>query len=433
MGNSGFAKSVGNGINAVSNGINAAADFASGNYIGAALNSVNAIKSFGKIFGIGGGNGAEVAKKTQELTESNQRLQYSIEQLKSSIDKSSGIKAVSNYQEAYKAQEVINKQVMDILRTQMGYHGSHHSNAYYWNLSASDYASINKTLAQQATIKGGYTGATINRVNSLEDLYKLTPEQMNDIRTYNQDIWKEMLEQGKYDKSEYWEKYTELAGKLEELTEQINQNLTQTSFDAMKNDFLSSLTDMSKSAQDFADDFTAMLNKSMLNFAISKLMDEKLKPLYEKWANKMKENGGRNLTSDEINDLKEEYQKIIDEGIKERDTIAAITGYDEAQSRQTATGKAIEAITADQASTLTGIGYAMQIALEQGNDVRTQISVDVSVMRGYAETMATNMSEMRDIQYEGLGQLQQIVKNTAPISLIRDDISSMYKLMKERY
>lgn len=433
LGMGGIAKKASEGLSAFNSASGAAADFATHNYIGAALKSVDAIKSFGKMFGIGGGNGAEVAKRTQELTESNQRLQYSIEQLKSSIDKSSGIKAVSNYQEAYKAQEVINKQVMDILRTQMGYHGSHHSNAYYWNLSASDYASINKTLAQQAAIKGGYTGATINRVNSLEDLYKLTPEQMNDIRTYNQDIWKEMLEQGKYDKSEYWEKYTELAGKLEELTEQINQNLTQTSFDAMKNDFLSSLTDMSKSAQDFADDFTAMLNKSMLNFAISKLMDEKLKPLYEKWANKMKENGGRNLTSDEINDLKEEYQKIIDEGIKERDTIAAITGYDEAQSRQTATSKAIEAITADQASTLTGIGYAMQIALEQGNDVRTQISVDVSVMRGYAETMATNMSEMRDIQYEGLGQLQQIVKNTAPISLIRDDISSMYKLMKERY
>ena len=433
LGMGGIAKKASEGLSAFNSASGAAADFATRNYIGAALKSVDAIKSFGKIFGIGGGNGAEVAKKTQELTKSNQRMQYSIEQLKSSIDKSSGIKAVSNYQEAYKAQEVINKQVMDILRTQMGYHGSHHSNAYYWNLSASDYASINKTLAQQAAIKGGYTGATINRVNSLEDLYKLTPEQMNDIRTYNQDIWKEMLEQGKYDKSEYWEKYTELAGKLEELAEQINQNLTQTSFDAMKNDFLSSLTDMSKSAQDFADDFTAMLNKSMLNFAISKLMDEKLKPLYEKWANKMKENGGRNLTSDEINDLKEEYQKIIDEGIKERDTIAAITGYDEAQSRQTATGKAIEAITADQASTLTGIGYAMQIALEQGNDTRTQISMDVSVMRGYAEAMAANMSEMRDIQYEGLGQLQQIVKNTAPISLIRDDISSMYKLMKERY
>ena len=119
--------------------------------------------------------------------------------------------------------------------------------------------------------------------------------------------------------------------------------------------------------------------------------------------------------------------------MKERDTIAAITGYDEAQSRQTATSKAIEAITADQASALTGIGYAMQIALEQGNNTRNQISVDVSVMRNYAETTALNVSEMRDIQYEGLGQLQQIVKNTAPIILIREDIANMYKLMKDRY
>lgn len=433
LGNSGFAKSVNYGINGINSAKNAASDFATGNYIGAAFNSISAVKSFGKMFGIGGGNGAEVAKRTQELTESNQRLQYSIEQLKSSIDRSSGIKAVSNYQEAYKAQEMINKQSMGILQTQMGYHGSHHSNSYYWNLSDDAYAAINKTLAQQAKVKGKYVGASINSVNSLADLYKLTPEQMNDIRTYNQDVWKEMMDQGKYDKSEYWEQYAELAGKLEELTEQINQNLTQTSFDTMKNDFINNLTDMSKSAQDFADDFTAMLNKSMLNFALGKLMDEKLKPLYETWANKMKENGGRKLTPDEINELKKEYQKIIDEGMKERDTIAAITGYDEAQSRQTATSKAIEAITADQASALTGIGYAMQIALEQGNNTRNQISVDVSVMRNYAETTALNVSEMRDIQYEGLGQLQQIVKNTAPIILIREDIASMYKLMKDRY
>lgn len=103
------------------------------------------------------------------------------------------------------------------------------------------------------------------------------------------------------------------------------------------------------------------------------------------------------------------------------------------QSEQEATTAAIEAITADQASSLIGIGYAMQVALEQGNEVRTAISVDVSSMRAYTEQISNNLTEMRDIQYEGLGQLQQIAKNTAPISLIRDDISSMYKLMKERY
>ena len=54
-------------------------------------------------------------------------------------------------------------------------------------------------------------------------------------------------------------------------------------------------------------------------------------------------------------------------------------------------------------------------------------------MRSFAENMAVNMTEMRDIQYEGLGQLQQIVKNTAPIILIREDIANMYKLMKKNY
>ena len=40
---------------------------------------------------------------------------------------------------------------------------------------------------------------------------------------------------------------------------------------------------------------------------------------------------------------------------------------------------------------------------------------------------------MRDIQYQGLEQLEAINKNTAPIILIREDIASMYKLMKENY
>lgn len=430
LGNSGFAKSVGNGINAVSNAKNAVADFASGNYIGAALNSVNAIKSFGKIFGIGGGNGAEVAKKTQELTESNQRLQYSIEQLKSSIDKTSGMSAVSNYQKAYDAQKQINKQSMEILQSQMGYHGSHHSNAYYWNLSAQDYAAINRTLAQQSAVRGGYVNSTINKVNSLEDIYKLTPEQMKDIRTYNQDVWKNMTDQGKYDKTEYWENYTDLAEKLEELTDKINQNLTQTTFDSLKDNFISNLMDMSKSAQDFANDFTTMLNKSMLNFAVDDLANKRLKALYEKWADKMKQG---QLSNNDLDILKKEYDNIVDEGLKIRDNIAAMTGYKEAQSQQTATGKAIEAITADQASSLIGISYAMQIAQEQGNEVRKAIAVDISFLRIYTEQIYNNISEMRDIQYQGLEQLEAINKNTAPIILIREDIASMYKLMKDKY
>lgn len=431
FGDSDLGKKLKSGADAFNKGSQAASDFATGNYIGAAINGIGAIKSLGSAFGIGNGSNAkEVAETTNRLTESNERLQYSIEQLKSSIDKTSGMSAVSNYQKAYDAQKQINKQSMEILQAQMGYHGSHHSNAYYWNLSAQDYAAINRTLAQQSAVRGGYVNSTISKVNSLEDIYKLTPEQMKDIRTYNQDVWKKMTDQGKYDKTEYWENYTDLAEKLEELTDKINQNLTQTTFDSLKDNFISNLMDMSKSAQDFANDFTTMLNKSMLNFAVDDIANKRLKVLYEKWADKMKQG---QLSDDDLNALKKEYDNIVNEGLKIRDNIAAITGYKEAQSQQTATGKAIEAITADQASSLIGIGYAVQIAQEQGNEVRKAIAVDVSFLRIYAEQTYNNISEMRDIQYQGLQQLEAINKNTAPIILIREDIASMYKLMKDKY
>ena len=431
FGDSDLGKKLKSGADAFNKGSQAVSDFATGNYIGAAINGVGAIKSLGSALGIGNGSNAkEVAETTNRLTESNERLQYSIEQLKSSIDKTSGMSAVSNYQKAYDAQKQINKQSMEILQSQMGYHGSHHSNAYYWNLSAQDYAAINRTLAQQSAVRGGYVNSTINKVNSLEDIYKLTPEQMKDIRTYNQDVWKNMTDQGKYDKTEYWENYTDLAEKLEELTDKINQNLTQTTFDSLKDNFISNLMDMSKSAQDFANDFTTMLNKSMLNFAVDDLANKRLKALYEKWADKMKQG---QLSNDDLDILKKEYDNIVDEGLKIRDNIAAITGYKEAQSQQTATGKGIEAITADQASSLIGIGYAVQIAQEQGNEVRKAIAVDVSFLRIYAEQTYNNISEMRDIQYQGLEQLEAINKNTAPIILIREDIASMYKLMKDKY
>lgn len=103
------------------------------------------------------------------------------------------------------------------------------------------------------------------------------------------------------------------------------------------------------------------------------------------------------------------------------------------QSEQSATSKAIEAITEDQADALTGIGYAMQIALEQGNATRILMQVDISGMRTITETISANITEMRDIQYQSLNSLQAIAKNTTPIIIMNETMENMYKLMKDKY
>lgn len=364
-------------------------------------------------------NAEKVEKAINKLSDRNESLQQSIEDLNDTMKNSSGVKSVEAYQEAYKLQEEQNENYKKIAQEQAGYHGAHHSWNYYWNGFSDDEIERIKKITGNKEFSG--------------NLWDLTPEEMKKLRGGAIDIWEKIKDTGKGGYGDRLAKklddYIDQADKLQDLTDRINESLTQISFSSMRDDFISKLMDKQSTAEDFSKNFAEMMQKAVLRYGSENLINTDLKGLYEKWGKKMQEG---QLSKDDINKIKEEYDKIVQKGIEERDYWAQITGY-ASQSQQTATGKAIEAITADQASSLVGIGYAIQSAVEQGNATRTQISVDISVMRNYAETVAANMSEMRDIQHEGLGQLQQIVKNTAPIILIREDIASMYKIMKDRY
>ena len=65
------------------------------------------------------------------------------------------------------------------------------------------------------------------------------------------------------------------------------------------------------------------------------------------------------------------------------------------------------------------------------NDTCKAMSFDVSSIRAFSEQTANNISEMRDIQYQGLEQLEAINKNTANLFAIKDDIAELRKVAKE--
>ena len=384
--------------------------------------SLGALSSKGMSQWFTNSNAEKVEEAINNLSDRNKSLQQSIEDLNDTMKNSSGAKSVEAYKEAYKLQEEQNENYKKIAQEQAGYHGSHHSWSYYWNGFSDDEISRIKKI----TGKDNFSG----------NLWDLTPEEMKKLRGGAVDIWERIKDTGKggYGNSvaDKLDDYIDQAGKLEELTQQINESLTQISFSSMRDDFVSKLMDMQSTAEDFSNNFAEMMQKSVVRYGLEKLINTDLKNLYEKWGKKMQEG---TLTKDDIDNLKEEYDKIVQQGIEQREYWSQITGYtgENSQSQQTATGKAIEAITADQASSLIGIGYAVQIAQEQGNEVRKAIAVDISFLRIYAEQTYNNISEMRDIQYQGLEQLEAINKNTAPIILIREDIASMYKLMKDKY
>ena len=351
-------------------------------------------------------NAKQVAEKTEKLTKSNENLQKSVDNLKNELSKQSGWKAIDTARMAKEDQQQINEQTMDILRTQMGYHGSHHSNAYYWNLKAKDYDSINETLSRYKT-KNPTQDTTLDRVGSLEDIYKLTPEQMDYIRTYNREQWKYITDAGKYDKSEYWENFADLAGQMEEIADSLKEALTGTTFDNMRNNFVSELMDMSKTAQDFSDSFSEMLMQSVLNAKISDIMDDELQDFYKKWAEYAESD---NVLDDaEIAELKQDWQGYVQKGLKLRDEAVAITGYDGTTASQNTSSNAASSMTQDQASELNGRFTALQIAGENINNNVVQV---VAYMQNIAELgISTNgaVLEIRNMMIMTNSYLEDMV------------------------
>lgn len=426
FGDSDLGQKLKSGADAFNKGSQAASDFATGNYIGAVINGIGAIKSLGSVFGIGSGNAKEVAETQRRLAESNERLQKSIDKLKDTMSNTYGKESTNAYKDALQQQKTYNNNVMEIAKQQMRYHGSHGSWNHYW----SGFNDEQMKLIRE-NVKSDFNG----------DLTSLTPEEMKKLLSY-QELVDKIRGTGKHYKGrsaygeavlDKLEDYADLAGNLDELTDKWRESITQISFDSMKDNFISNLMDMSKSAQDFSNNFAEMMQKALLSYSMEDLVNKDLKNLYEEWAKKIDEKEGK-FSSQDVEDFQTQYQKIVDEGLKRRDEIAKITGYTgQSPSEQTATGKGIEATTADQASSLIGIGYAMQIAIEQGNEIRKTIAEHTSYVRLDVAQIKWDISEIRDIQYQGLQQLEAINKNTAPIILIREDIASMYKLMKERY
>lgn len=394
--------------------------------------------SFGTISNIFGDNSAKMEGKIDKLNTSNEALKMSIDNLSDKIEKSNSLSEILNAQNKKEKQT---KELEQNTSKQMIYETWKHG-AWRSNLAASveDNKGWKDAMKQVSAILG-------KKVKTSGDFLSLSAEEMQRIIASDNgaELWAKILNEynkeggkgGRSDKlSDMLNQYVNDFGNVaQDMADEIKEKLNGISFDSMKDSFISALMDMDKNAEDFASDFSKIMQQALLNLSVDELINgsdnnpngDSLKKLYDDMAEAMKNETYKSRAEE----FAQRQQKLLEQGMKMRDELAQFTGYGE-QSSQSATGKAIEAITADQASTLIGIGYAVQSAVEQGNATRENIHSNVEVICSYQMLMSDNISEIRDMQYQGLNQLQQIAKNTEPIIGINENIANMYKLMKER-
>lgn len=367
-----------------------------GNNVSHILNTLS-FGGFNSLFG-GDGNAKKVNETIERLTDRNTLLQQSIEDLTDAMENSYGSKATSYYEQAYKNQKETNKNYLDIAKAQASYHGSHHSwNAYWGGFGSDEMDWIKKN------VKSDFNG----------DLFSLSPEEMKLLRG-NVAIWEHIEKTGKGNYggrlTEKLNDYIDQAGKLDELSDKLKESLTQISFDSMKDSFVSDLMDMSKSAQDFADDFAEMMQKALLSYSMEDLINGDLKKLYDDWAKAIKDNDGK-LTETDIEAFNKRYDDIVQEGLKRRDEWAKVTGYTgSSSSSQTSTSGGWASMGQDTADELNGRFTALQIA---GESIAQNMTTTISQMESIVTLgISTNgaVLEIRNMMIMTNSYLEDIVK-----------------------
>lgn len=367
-----------------------------GNNVSHILNTLS-FGGFNSLFGVDG-NAKKVNDTIERLTDRNTLLQQSIEDLTDAMENSYGSKATSYYEQAYKNQQETNQNYLDIAKAQASYHGSHGSWNRYWGGFGSDEMDWIKK-----NVKSDFNG----------DLFSLSPEEMKLLRG-NVAIWEHIENTGKGNYggrlTEKLNDYIDQAGKLDELSDKLNESLTQISFDSMKDSFVSDLMDMSKSAQDFADDFAEMMQKALLSYSMEDLINGDLKKLYDDWAKAIKDNDGK-LTETDIEAFNKRYDDIVQEGLKRRDEWAKVTGYTgSSSSSQTATSGGWASMGQDSADELNGRFTALQIA---GESIAQNMTTTISQMESIVTLgISTNgaVLEIRNMMIMTNSYLEDIVK-----------------------
>lgn len=358
-------------------------------------------------------NAAEVAATIDRLTKRNELLEQAIEDLTDEMKSARGARAIDASTRARQLQEETNANYKSIAQAQAGYHGAHHSWNYYWDgFSEEQIARLSGQIGRQ------WNG----------DLWDLSPEEMKMLRS-NVDMWKLIADTGKgpYGESvqEKLNAYIDQAGKLQEITDALYENLTTTTKENVFDDFLGSLYDLADGSEEvmdnIADNWQKMVNRMAVNNLVGAKFQKNLEEWYENLAklNEARTNG--EITDEEyrkrLDALKSEYEGYVESAKRDIETLRTegIVKATEENSGVTQSGKAgaFTTMSQDQAGKLEGLFVSGQMHWASMDDKLTDVTRQMDEAGDHLRQIATNTGSSA----QSLGEIKEDIKK-----MIRDGL-----------
>lgn len=203
------------------------------------------------------------------------------------------------------------------------------------------------------------------------------------------------------------DKYSE---QLQEIAEQEKEAFTGVSFDEFRDSFVSMLSDLDATNQDFADNFEKYLQNAIFSSLIAGKYKQQIQELYDTWATKA-ESGGE-LTKDEAGILRNKYQDIINDMLAEREQIMKDFGWSssaDSGSSQSPGSGALTTMSQDSISTFEGIGRNMQTHLantdkfvQEIRNTQKQDSQTLATIAGHTAHLVEIHEILSDMKLNGI-------------------------------
>ena len=289
-----------------------------------------------------------------------------------------------------------------------------HSLGYRINdrLSKEDYQRISGLVGQKITAEyqlWDLSSEQIEKILSDEKLVSVLDTVNKDFVTYLQNI------------VDYGEQLTEIAQKEKEA-------ITGIGFDEFKNGYADLLSDLDSTNEDFANNFEKYLQKAIFQSLIANEYKDKIKELYDAWA----DYGKDGLSSDEAQALRNMQQNLTNSLLAERDRLMQVFGWEsEASSTREASRKGIATASQDSVDENNGRLAVMQghtysinenvNRMATGIDTITAHTVNLSCLTSIDKAMQSILS-MRDAS---LTHLSNIDSHTARLEAIENAIVFM--------
>lgn len=288
-------------------------------------------------------------------------------------------------------------------------------------------------------------GYRVNRGMSAQDWARLSQltganiREFGDVINLDEDVIGKVLQDEKFvsvltavnsEFVTYIQNIDKYSEQLKEIAEQEKEAFTGVSFDEFRDSFVSMLSDLDATNQDFADNFEKYLQNAIFSSMVADKYKERIQSLYDSWAKEAadgtivydpskagffshgKTEINKGLDEKEAEMLRNQYQSIVDDMLAEREQIMNAFGWSssaDSGSSQSPSSGALTTMSQDSISTFEGIGRNMQTHLantdkfvQEIRNTQKQDSQTLATIAGHTAHLVEIHEILSDMKLNGI-------------------------------